>query len=154
MKKQLKDTAAAFLMPRDRFNAEWEENRGLHWIDAVLKTKRHFKVSYQAVLRQLIEMGKAEDPVVYQKFRADYEARYDQKLHWKEEPPLVPRIAGGPPAQEPRHLDPLDLMEDRLGSLVRDALDQELITVGRAAEILDVRIEGMRDRMKSWEIVS
>ncbi|MBI9021492.1 MAG: ImmA/IrrE family metallo-endopeptidase, partial [Verrucomicrobia bacterium] len=63
--------AAAFLMPRDQFIAEWNENRGLHWVDAVLKTKRHFKVSYQAVLRQLIEMGKAEHPTVYKKFRAD-----------------------------------------------------------------------------------
>jgi predicted HTH domain antitoxin len=36
---------------------------------------------------------------------------------------------------------------------VRDALDSELITVSRAAEILDVGIEEMRERMKSWEIV-
>ena len=162
--------AAAFLMPEKQFLAEWNENRGLHWIDAVLKTKRHFKVSYQAVLRQLIEMGKAEYPTVYKQFRADYETRYGQKLHWKEEPPLNPmppassrprtadfQSAPPPPsriAEEPRHLDPLDLMEDRLGSLVRDALDRELITVSRAAEILDVRIEEMRERMKSWEVVS
>ncbi|MCF7816913.1 MAG: ImmA/IrrE family metallo-endopeptidase [Kiritimatiellales bacterium] len=161
--------AAAFLMPSDAFIAEWNENRGLHWVDAVLKTKRHFKVSYQSVLHQLIELGKAEHPTVYKQFRADYETRYGKKLHWKEEPPnhpvpqasSQPRTAGGPPApppsrigEEPRNLDPLDLMEDRLGSLVRDALDRELITVSRAAEILDLRIEEMRDRMKSWEVVS
>lgn len=166
--------AAAFLMPRDQFLAEWNENRGLHGVDAVLKTKRHFKVSYQAVLRQLIEMGKAEHPTVYKQFRADYQGRYGKELHWKEEPPSnpvpqasslpssvpqassLPRIAGVPPAkraEEPRHLDPLDLMEDQLATLVRDALDQELITVSRAAEILDVGIEEMRGRMKSWEIV-
>ncbi|MEN7974150.1 MAG: XRE family transcriptional regulator, partial [Verrucomicrobiota bacterium] len=124
--------AAAFLMPEDRFAAEWNENRGLHWVDAVLKTKRHFKVSYQAVLHQLIEMGKAEHPAAYKKFRNDYEARYGKKLHWKEEPPSIPSFE----REEPRHLDSLDLVEDRLGSLVRDALDREQITVSRAAEIL------------------
>ena len=157
--------AAAFLMPEKQFSNEWKENRGLHWVDAVLKTKRHFKVSYQAVLHQLIDMGKAESPAIYKQFRADYETRYGKKLHWKEEPPLnpapQPRTAGGSPApsqsrptEEPRHLDPLDLMEDRLGSLVRDALDQELITTSRAAEILEIGIEKMRERMKSWEVIS
>ena len=84
---------------------------------------------------------------VYKKFRADYETRYGSKLHWKEEPPSFLR-------EEPRHLDPLDLIEDRLGSLVRDALDQELITISRATEILDTRIEEMRERIRSWEVVS
>ena len=106
-----------------------------------------------------------EDPAVDKRFRADYETRYGKKLHWKEEPPInpvpQPRTAGGPPApspsrptEEPLHLDPLDLMEDRLGSLVRDALDREIITTSRAAEISDIRIEEMRERMKSWEVVS
>jgi len=138
--------AASFLMPEKQFLAEWNENRGLHWVDAVLKTKRHFKVSYQAVLHQLIDMGKAESPAIYKQFRADYAKRYEKELHWKEEPPSFVR-------EEPRHLDPLDLTEDRLGTLVRDALDQEQISIGRAAEILDVGIMEMRDRMKSWEVV-
>jgi Zn-dependent peptidase ImmA (M78 family)/DNA-binding XRE family transcriptional regulator len=149
--------AAAFLMPEKQFSNEWKENRGLHWIDAVLKTKRHFKVSYQAVLRQLIEMGKAESPAIYKQFRADYEARYGQKLHWKEEPPLNPNSYSESTDDipfEPRHLDPLDLMEDRLGSLVRDALEGELITVGRSAEIMAVSIDEMRARLKSWKAVS
>jgi Zn-dependent peptidase ImmA (M78 family)/transcriptional regulator with XRE-family HTH domain len=138
--------AAAFLMPEEQFLEEWNENRGLHWIDAVLKTKRHFKVSYQAVLHQLIDMGKAESPAVYKQFRADYEKRYGKKLHWKEEPPVLVR-------EEPRHLDPLDLTEDRLGTLVRDALDQEQISVSRAAEILGISLMEMRERMKSWRVV-
>ncbi|MBN2683651.1 MAG: hypothetical protein JXR40_00095 [Pontiellaceae bacterium] len=57
--------------------------------------------------------------------------------------------AGGPSAQEPRNLDSLDLIEDRLGSL-----DCELITVSLAAEILNVGIKEIRERMKSWEVVS
>jgi len=138
--------AAAFLMPQAAFVEEWNENRGLHWIDAVLKTKRHFKVSYQMILHQLVDMGKAKSPDIYKKFRADYEIRYGKKLHWKEEPKL--QIG-----DEPYQLDPLDLMEDRLGSLVRDALDQEYITTSRAAEILNIGIEEMRERISSWKIV-
>ena len=45
-------------------------------------------------------------------------------------------------------------MEDRLGSLVRDALDAELITVSRAAEILNIMIEEMRERLRSWRVIS
>ncbi len=139
--------ASEFLIPMKLFSAEWNENRGLHWIDAVLKTKRHFKVSYQTVLHRLIDMGKAKSPDIYKKFRTDYQERYGKKLHWKEEPPS--RIG-----DEPRHLDPLDLMENRLGSLVRDALDAELITVSRAAEILDINIDEMRGKLKSWRVIS
>ena len=139
--------AAAFLMPMNQFIEEWNENRGLHWVDAVLKTKLHFKVSYQSILHLLIDMGKAKSPDIYKRFRADYKECYGKKLHWKEEPPT--RIG-----DEPRHLDPLDLIEDRLGSLVRDALDRELITVSRAAEILDINIKEMRNRLRSWRVVS
>lgn len=130
--------AAAFLMPKEQFINEWNENRGLHWIDAVLKTKRHFKVSYQAVLHQLIDLGQAKHPDGYKEFRQGYEERYGKELHWKE---------------EPRPLDAFDLIEDRFATLVRDALDQELITISRAAEILGTRIEEIRERMKSWKVI-
>lgn len=142
--------AGAFLMPPDAFERVWNDNRGLHWIDAVLKTKRHFKVSYQAVLRRFIDQGKADPSVIYKQFRADYEKRHGKKLHWKEEPPQIINLA----KNELLQLEPLDLMEDRLGLLVRDALDNELITVGRAAEILNVSIEEIRDRLRSWEIIA
>jgi Zn-dependent peptidase ImmA (M78 family)/DNA-binding XRE family transcriptional regulator len=131
--------AAAFLMPKELFSNEWNENRGLHWVDAILKTKRHFRISSQAVIRQLIEMGKAEHPTAYKKFRADYKIRFGKELGWKE---------------EPHPLDSFDLMEDRFATLVRDALDRELITVSRAAEILNISIEEMRARLKSWEAMS
>ena len=130
--------AGAFLMPDELFTKEWEENRGLHWVDAVLKTKRHFKVSYQSVIHHLIDLGKAEPKAAYKKFRADYKDRYGKELHWKDEPCPLNRF---------------DLVEDRFATLVRDALDKELITTSRAAEILDISIEEMRNRMKSWEVV-
>ena len=131
--------AAAFLMPEELFTKEWNENRGLHWVDAVLKTKRHFKVSYQSIIHQLIDMGQAEGTDTYKRFHAGYEERYGKKLHWKE---------------EPRPLDAFDLIEDRFATLVRDALEKEIITVGRAAEMLDIRIEEMRARLRSWEAIA
>jgi len=131
--------AAAFLVPEDLFAREWEENRGLHWVDAILKTKRHFKISYQSVIHQLIEQEKLEDKGAYKKFRADYKDRYGKELHWRND--------------EPCPLNRFDLVEDRFATLVRDALDKELITVSRAAEILDVGIEEMRERMRSWKVV-
>ena len=131
--------AAAFLMPDELFIKEWNENRGLHWVDAVLKTKRHFKVSYQSVIHHLIDIGKLADKSAYKKFRADYKNRYGKELHWRND--------------EPRPLDQFDLVEDRFATLVHDALDKELITVSRTAEILDVSIEDLRNRMKSWEVV-
>ena len=47
-------------------------------------------------------MGKAESPTVYKKFRADYETRYGQKLHWKEEPLAhpVPQASSLPVCQK------------------------------------------------------
>jgi len=125
-------------MPDELFTKEWDKNRGLHWVDAVLKTKRHFKVSYQAVLYQLIDLGKAEHPTVYKQFHADYKDRYSKELNWKEEPLPLNRV---------------DLIGNRFATLVRDALNKELITTSRTAEILDVRIEKIRERMKSWEVV-
>ena len=58
--------AGYFLMPRENFNIIWEENRGLHWVDSVLHTKRRFRVSYKTVLKRLIDM-KLTDKGIYKK---------------------------------------------------------------------------------------
>jgi hypothetical protein len=55
---------------------------------------------------------------------------------------------------EPRNLDPLDLIEDLLGSLVRDALEHKRIIASRTAENFNIGIEAKRERIKSLEEVS
>ena len=53
-------------------------------------------------------------------------------------------------ADEPEHLVENDFVEDRLHRLVRKAVDDDEISLGRAAEILRVDIATMRDIANSW----
>jgi len=140
--------ASRFLMPDDRFDAVWNEYRGLHWVDRILHVKRHFKVSYLTVIRRLIETDRADPNKIYFQFSHAYGARYGKKLGAKEEPAAPSRLK-----EEPKHLDPLDLVEDRLSGLVRDALEAGEISVGRAAEIMGMSLEEMREFVHSWKVV-
>lgn len=146
--KEANAFASRFLMPDDRFDEVWNEYRGLYWIDRILHVKRHFKVSYLTVLRRLIETDRADPKTIYFQFSNAYESRYGKKLGAKEEPAAPSNLK-----EEPKHLDPLDIVEDRLSGLVRDALEAGEISVGRAAEILGMSLEEMRERMKSWKVV-
>ncbi len=41
-------------------------------------------------------------------------------------------------------------MQDRLARLVRQALEKELITLGKGAEILELDLDEMRELSNSW----
>jgi len=140
--------AAYFLMPDDRFDAVWNEYRGLHWVDRILHVKRHFKVSYKTVIRRLTDTGRADPKKIYFQFNAAYQKRTGKKLGGNEEP-VVPSSV----KEEPDTLNPLDMVEDRLGGLTRDALEAGEISVSRAAEILDLSLSEMRDFVQSWGVV-
>jgi hypothetical protein len=51
---------------------------------------------------------------------------------------------------EPKRLNSLDFVEDRLSRLVRSALEKELISVSRAAEILNADLKTMRWFISTW----
>ncbi len=138
--------AAHFLMPQESFALVWSENRGHHWVDSVLHTKRRFKVSYKTVLRRLVDMGQA-DRSIYRRFVSAYDDRYGKRLKFTEEPALPATNA-----EEPSRLDGADFMEDRLSRLVRTALERDLISVNRAAEILGLSLMDMRKLILEWEI--
>jgi predicted HTH domain antitoxin len=53
-------------------------------------------------------------------------------------------------ADEPEHLVEGDFMEDRLFRLVRKAVEDDEISLGRAAEILRMNLEDMRELSNSW----
>ncbi|MBN1424118.1 ImmA/IrrE family metallo-endopeptidase [Candidatus Fermentibacteria bacterium] len=144
--KEANRFAAHFLMPPGEFSAEWEKNRGLHWIDAVLRTKRQFGVSYKTVLRRLVEGGLADDRI-YPHFVDAYATRYGKRLAYREEPEAPVTVTKG---EEPVALEWVDFHEDRLSQLVHDALDKGLISIGRAAEILNVSLAMMRERISEW----
>ncbi len=137
--------ASYFLMPKADFLRVWNENRGLHWIDNILNTKRRFRVSYKTVIRRLIDEG-VTDRTLYRKFAVAYRRRTGRTLKFKDEPQPLTK------SEEPCRLDPCDFIEDKLGRLVRDALQDNKITLSRAAEVLDLSIEEMRRGVASWEM--
>jgi Zn-dependent peptidase ImmA (M78 family) len=136
--------ASYFLMPQDQFEEVWEECRGLNWIDRVLHTKRRFQVSYKTVLRRLIDEYDA-DEMIYQEFNKAHNRIYGKKLSFKEEPEGFVSDKC-----EPSLLEQVDFIEDRLSRLVREAIEREVISVSRAAEILHVSVNEMRERIGEW----
>lgn len=143
--------ASRFLIPDGLFRAEWDGSLGLPFIDRVLKIKRMLRVSYATVLYRLHEQGL---PHVWESFFSQYHRRYGQSLSRKSEPrPLGPeafKIVEDKASREPKRLDDADFAEDRLSGLVRLALERELITRDRAAEVLRLTPEEMLQRIQDW----
>ena len=129
--------ASYFLMPERAFKKSLEENKGLHWLQSILHIKRFYKVSFKTVILRLIDIG-IDKEKIWPNFYREYQKQYGGNLKKHK---------------EPSPLDPLDFLEDRLSALTKEALEKELISVSRAAEILDISIEQMRDRINAWSLV-
>lgn len=134
--------AGYFLMPQKGFDFEWAESAGMPFIDRVMKIKSIFKVSYKTVLYRLKQKSIVDDSIWY-RFQNLYEAKYRKKLSFKDEPFLE--------GSEPFGLKPFDFYADRLGRLVRKALEEEEISISRAAEILNLSAQQMMERVSEWE---
>lgn len=147
--------AGHFLMPDSGFVNEWEDTYGLNFIDRVMKVKRIFKVSWKTVIYRLQEIG-VLDSSIWMKMSVAFKRRYGVSIDWKSEPEgLTPRAFTdtAPEAKrskEPENLTSLDFMEDRLSRLVRKAIDDDLISLSRGAEILRLDLGQMRELMNSW----
>jgi Zn-dependent peptidase ImmA (M78 family)/DNA-binding XRE family transcriptional regulator len=144
-KAQEKDAdlfAGYFLMPEQGFDSEWEETAGIPFVERVMKIKSIFKVSYKTVLYRLKQMDIVDDRIWF-RFQKLYEAKYNKKLSFKEEP--------FPEGSEPFGLKPFDFYADRLSRLVRKAIENEKISISRAAEILNLSSEQMMERIAEWE---
>ena len=148
--------AGYFIMPDRVFRKEWEEARGLGLVDRVFKMKRMFRVSWQTVLyRVAAERPKGERSELWQRFHSAYQRQYKQPLTRLAEPKaLDPAEFGGRPvdrvADEPARFLDDDFQEDRLSRLVREAVEQEKISLGRAAEVLRLDLMQMRELANSW----
>lgn len=136
--------ASHFLMPQSVFVKEWESARGLHLVNRVLHVKRIFRVSYMTILLRLIESGYADNSII-PTFRFEYNRLrgHDLKNHY--EPESYSEI-------EPEGLVKEDFMDDRLHRLVREAYENELISLDRAAEILKLSVVEMRELSNSWNL--
>jgi len=155
--KEADQFASHFLMPDEVFRREWDDAQGLPLVDRVFKVKRIFKVSYRTVLYRLVENGFA-DQDIWRIFQRHYKQRTGKTLKKADEPQKISAdqfYAGRPAAKraaEPVGLAEIDFREDRLSSLVRQALDQGLITMSRAAEVLGVDLRAMRGLVSEWVV--
>lgn len=148
--------ASHFLMPDDAFMSEWDETSGLPLIDRVFKVKRVFKVSWRTVLFRYTEkLSSAQKNKAWMSFNIAYKARNGSTLLKHDELQGVgrevykvgfQRSAG----REPYPLDQYDFKEDRLPKLVREAVEQGLISLSRGAEILHLPYKDMRSLSASW----
>ncbi len=149
--------AAHFLMPEDVFKQELGEAWGLSWYDRVFKLKRIFRVSYRTVLYRIAsDLAKEQKKNVWIRFNAEYKRNNGgRSLPGTVEPDGLPpdaffRRPADKGSEEPERLDRHDFMQDRLARLVRNALEKDAITLGKAAEILELDLEDMRELANSW----
>ena len=61
--KEADQFASYFLMPAKAFGQVWDECRGLHFVDRVIKVKRYFQVSYRTVVIRLIKLGELDSTI-------------------------------------------------------------------------------------------
>lgn len=137
--------AAHFLLPDDGFKSEWNDAAGLHWIDAVFKVKRIFNVSYKTVLHRLIEYD-VFDKSIWMTFNMAYRSRYGNSLPHKKEPDAIG-------SSEPFSMKLFEFFEDRLSRLTRRAVENEIVSLSRGAEILNISVGEMRDLLTNWAAV-
>lgn len=145
--------ASYFLMPDGLFRKEWRETAGLPLVDRVLKVKRVFRVSWRMVLYRVAEgLPEERRPFVWQRFNLEYKARHKGQSLLKHEEPFAIPSDHYSARLEPEGMGKHDFQGDRLYRLVRKAVENEIITLSRAAEILRLSLEDMRELSLSWVI--
>lgn len=145
--------ASHFLMPDSLFRKEWQETAGLPLLDRVLKVKRVFRVSWRMVLYRVAEgLPEERRPFVWQRFNLEYKQRHKGQSLLKHDEPFGIPSDHYKARSEPEGMGKHDFQSDRLYRLVRKAVENEIITLSRAAEILRLPLEEMRDLSMSWVI--
>jgi Zn-dependent peptidase ImmA (M78 family)/transcriptional regulator with XRE-family HTH domain len=144
--------ASYFLMPEKAFRAEWDEAYGLPFFDRVIKVKKIFHVSYKTVLYRLNE---TEPFNVWAKFNVEYKKKKGKSIEYKSEPEAISselffQAPENSRRIEPESMSPSHFIEERLKKLIRVAVEQNLITLNRAAEILKLSTSEMREISTSW----
>lgn len=143
--------AAHFLMPDAVFQREWRAAAGLPFLDRVLKVKRVFRVSWRTVVFRVAEAQPPERRGrIWMQLQVEHQRRYGRALLKLDEPKGVDPSVFRAPTAEPAELDAHDFQSERLARLVRRAVEEEAITLSRAAEILGVSLQEMRERAASW----
>ncbi len=150
--------ASHFLMPEKVFLKEWEDTSGLPLLDRVLKVKRVFRVSWRTVLFRVAQMFPDNKRfLVWQRFNMEYKSRKNGRSLLKHDEPFgidkeiyQDPLGVRPIGIEPEGMKPHDFQEDRLSRLVRKAVEEDIITLSRASEILQMPLNQMRELSASW----
>jgi Zn-dependent peptidase ImmA (M78 family)/DNA-binding XRE family transcriptional regulator len=145
--------ASHFLMPDGVFEDEWQECAGLSLVERVFKLKRIFRVSYKTVLYRLKESGRMGADA-FAVFQGQYKRYAGHTLKKIDEPQALAegefRFNWNRAGELGDQLSKYDFIEDRLSRLVREALEKEVISLGRAAEILALPLNEMRELAGTW----
>lgn len=147
--------ASHFLMPEAVFSDEWRDAAGLSLYDRVLKVKRVFRVSWRTVMYRVSQrLPEGERGQLWMQINAEHSRRTGRPLLKLTEPHGVAeevfRAGGRLAGAEPAGLDTHDFQGDRLARLVRRGVEEEEISLSRAAEILGMSLAGMRELARSW----
>ena len=144
--------ASEFLLPDEAFSLEWDATRGRSLLDRVLKVKRIFRVSCQTVLHRLAA-SERETSDVWRAFQRQHREQFGKTLRKTDEaePLHESEFAWSwRRSEEPAGLSSHDFVEDRLTRLVRRAVEEQRVSLGRAAEILGLAREEMRKQARAW----
>ena len=153
--KEADTFASHFLIPDVLFEKEFAEARGLPLVKLVFKLKRIFRVSWKSILYR-ISSKSPDGAKLWPRFQGEYKRLTGRTLGKADEPDglVAEDFRSVQPsakvADEPEHLVEGDFMEDRLFRLVRKAVEDEEISLGRAAEILRMSLEEMRELSNLW----
>jgi hypothetical protein len=107
------------------------------------------------VLYRLAVSG-AGDGNVWVSFQRDYQRRFNRPLLRDDEPSALARdafLASFPEhlgSGEPERLSGVDFPGDRLSRLVRTAIERNVISLGRGAEIFGRSLQEIRELSASW----
>ncbi len=144
--------AGHFLMPQEYFKEKWEELRGFATYDRVLRVKRMFRVSWRTVVYRLaLELPTEQKNELWRFMNGEHKRRTGQSLTKHDEPEGIDKswFQRGRGA-EPAKLDEHDFEDNRLRALVRRGVEEGVISLGRAAEILCIEQKEMRAVAAAW----
>ena len=153
--KEADTFASYFLMPDALFKKEFVEARGLSLVKLVFKLKRIFRVSWKSVLYRIASQS-PDGAKLWPRFQWEYKSLTGRTLGKTDEPDGLAAeefrsvTPSAKVADEPEHLVEGDFVQDRLSRLVRKAVEDDEISLGRAAEILQIDLEEMRALSNSW----
>lgn len=140
--------ASYFLMPREEFDKQFEEAiaNKLTLLKIVFKLKSYFRVSWSSVLYRIGTKYPANRANIWRSFYDEYRAVYGRGIKSVEEPNGMGSDAFSPePAgklsEEPGHLHEGIFVFGRLQRLIQKARESDLISIEKAAEILEIEVD-------------